>query len=158
MQLLVINYTEWCCKNKEILGLFWIWGQGRRGEETPTEMQRSALNGKGETPDYTSSGSLKHFCFLAAVCYHPTMLSNQSRGSQILFPIEFFSVCGDGWETGFLIANFCKFYPSSWTHAKWFMQRLSQSIGLGSCYTNKGVVARKKDQAHTCGRFSTVWI
>lgn len=56
-----------------------------RGEDTPIEMQTSALKGKRETPDNTSSGSLKHFCFLAAVYYHPTMLSNQSRGSEILF-------------------------------------------------------------------------
>lgn len=67
-------------------------------------MQTSALNGVRVTPYCTSSGNLKRFRSLAALCYHPTMLSNQSHGARrSCFKAGGFAVCGDTLERGFLL-------------------------------------------------------
>lgn len=45
-------------------------------------MQTSVLNNIRIIHYCTSSGNLKCFCSLAAVCYCPTMLSNRSHGAR----------------------------------------------------------------------------
>lgn len=122
----------------------------REGERTPIEMQTSTLNGKRVAHYCTSSGSLKRFCSLAAVCYHPTMLSNRSHRAHRSCFKEIFCCLWRQLRKGLFIANFRKRYPLGQCTEP-TQNAFCRDLTFSECHSgqeellNKGIITKKKD-------------
>lgn len=132
MQLIVLSYIKWCYKSRFILERWFVLNREvvfikRKKEGTPIEMQTSASNGLRVTHCRTSSGNPKRFCSLAAVCYHPAMLSNQSHGAHRSCFKEVFCCLWRQLRKGLFIANLRNFPfgPCTEPTQNVFMQRFN---------------------------------